>query len=194
MPILAREPDCFPDDLFDGRLDGLPAAGSDRPEAGRRWWLAYARSRREKDLARRLASLGVPVYCPTVGKRTRSPAGRVREAFLPLFPGYVFLFGSPDERQAALKTNCVSSISTVEDQTRLTRELGAIRRLLASDRPVLPEERIEPGAPVRVTSGPLRGQEGTLVERLGKRRLLIVVELLRRGASVEIDECDIEAI
>lgn len=190
MPILAREPDCFPGDLFDRVL--TPRA--DGWTAGRQWWLVYTRARREKDLVRRLVTLRVPTYCPTLGRRTRASSGRVREAFVPLFPGYVFLFGSAEERHSGLTTNCISTISPVDDQDRLARELDGIRRLIESNRPILPEERIGPGARVRVTSGPLRGQEGILVERRGKRHLLIVVELLRRGASVEIDECDVEAI
>lgn len=191
MPILAREPDCFPHDLFETLT--TDDRGGDSDGAGR-WWIARTQSRREKDLMRRLSAWGVSFYCPIVGRRTRAPSGRIRESFVPLFSGYVFLHGSEDDRLAALTTNCTASLLVVDDQPRLTRELSQIRHLLASNLPIAPEEKLQAGRPVRVVTGPLRGQEGVVIERLGKRRLLVTVELLQRGASVDLDECDVEPI
>ncbi|MGC1272872.1 MAG: transcription termination/antitermination NusG family protein [Planctomycetaceae bacterium] len=191
MPILAREPDCFPPDLFDS-LAADDLGGEARCDG--RWWVARTQSRREKDLMRRLGASGVSFYCPVIGRRTRAPSGRIRESFVPLFSGYVFLHGSEEARLAALTTNCTASILAVDDQDRLIRELSQIRQLLASNLPIAPEEKLEAGRPVRVVTGPLRGQEGVVIERLGKRRLLVTVELLQRGASVDLDECDVEPI
>lgn len=190
MPILAREVDCYPSNLFEGDWEAglLPA--------GRNWWLTYSRSRREKDLSRRLAAAGVSFYCPTISRRTRSASGRVRESWVPLFPGYLFLYGTPDDRVAALSTNCVSATVAVADagEERLVGELRAIRRLIESQVPITPEERLESGQPVRVVSGPLRGQEGIVIERRGRRRLLVALQLLQRGASADLDECDVERV
>ena len=186
MPILAREPDCHPADLLE--IADRPRPGDDQ------WWLVYTQSRREKDFMRRLMANDVSFYCPVVSRRTRAASGRVRESFVPLFPGYVFLYGTTDDRVTALTTNCVSSISGVDDQDGLVRELAGLRRLLASNLPIMPEERLERGMQVRVVTGPLRGQEGVVIERLGKRRLLVGVELLQRGASVDLDECDVQPI
>lgn len=113
---------------------------------------------------------------------------------MPLFPGYVFLFGSGDERQAALRTNCVSAVIPVTDELRLVADLHRIRRLISAGVPITPEERLEAGSLVRVVSGPLRGQEGVVIERRGRRRLLVSVQMLQRGASADLDECDVEPI
>jgi len=79
MPILAREPDLHPDDLFD------------RPEVGhegsRHWWAAYCLARREKQLMRRLRALDVAFYSPIIARRSCSPSGRVRTSYVPLFSG-----------------------------------------------------------------------------------------------------------
>lgn len=187
MPILAREPDCFPADLFDS-LDER------RRTLEAQWWISYTRSRREKDFMRRLVATQTAFYCPVIGKRSRSPSGRVRESFVLLFPGYVFLFGNEEDRQTALATDCVTWINPVGDQERLTRELAQIQNLIASNVPITPEEKIETGNPVRVLSGPLRGQSGIVIERRGKRRLLVSVDLLQQGASVDLDECDVQAL
>lgn len=187
MPILAREPACFPEDLFD-------SLWHDRGDSDSCWWLLYTRSRREKDLMRRLVAQNVPFFCPLIGRRTRSPSGRIQESHVPLFPGYVFLHGGEDERRVSLATNCVSRTMPILDQDRLTAELSRIRQLIDSDVAIMPEDRLGPGVEVRVTSGPLRGQEGIVIERRGRRRLLVAVDLLQRGASVDLDECDVERI
>ncbi len=68
----------------------------------------YTLVRREKDLMRRLRALEIPFYSPLVHKRTRSPGGRVRESYVPLFASYVFLHGNQQQRHQALSTNCIS--------------------------------------------------------------------------------------
>lgn len=187
MPILAAEPDHFPPELFasESSIDDLTLGN---------WWLVYTRSRKEKEMMRRLHAAQVAFYGPMIHRRSRSPSGRVRESHVPLFPGYVFLFGDEDARRTALQTNCVSTISAVQDGVQLVSELASLVHLLASDRVVLPEQRLEPGVKVRVTSGPLRGQEGTVIERRGKRRLMVAINLLQQGASVELDECDVQPL
>ncbi|MBA3311887.1 MAG: antitermination protein NusG [Planctomycetota bacterium] len=185
MPLLAREIDCFPPDLFE-------SPDLNRRTEGTGWWVAYTRSRREKDLMRRLVATNTSFYCPIISKRTRAPSGRIRESFVPLFPGYVFLYGNEDDRLTALTTNCVSWINPVADPIQLTRELAQVRRLIASNLPITPEERVETGIAVRVLTGPLRGHEGVVIERRGKRRLLVSVDLLQQGASVDLDECDVQ--
>lgn len=187
MPLLAREIDCHPSDL----LEQVAA----RQHGGDvRWWVVYTRSRREKDLMRRLVASRQSFYCPIISRRSRASSGRIRTSFVPLFPGYVFLFGDEEDRLAALTTNCVSWADPVADGERLTREIGRIRSLIAANVPITPEERLETGIPVRVTTGPLRGQEGVVIERRGKRRLLVSVDLLQQGASVDLDECDVQPL
>lgn len=184
MPILAPEIDRYPSDLF----DNVRQSGDESD----RWWLIYTRSRRDKDLMRRLHAEQVTYYGPLISRRRRSPAGRVRESTMPLFPGYVFLRGTDDQRRLALKTNCISTIIPIDDEERLVRELGGIARLIDSRVAITPEQKLQTGQPVRVASGPLKGQEGVVIERRGKRRLLVAIDLLQQGASVDLDECDLQ--
>ena len=84
MPILEQEPDVFPDDLF----DGARCSGESEP-----WWALYTRPRCEKELLRRLRAWEIPSYCPLIPRSFRSPAGRRRTSYMPLFRGYVFFRG-----------------------------------------------------------------------------------------------------
>ena len=186
MPILPSEPDIYPADLLEQPLD---SAGSD---AG--WWALYTLARREKELMRRLRGMGISFYAPVVSKRTRSPGGRIRESFVPLFTSYVFVRGTNEERQQALTTNCISRCLEIADPSRLVHDLQQIHRLIALDAPLTIEARIEPGRRVRVRSGPMTGLEGLVVQRRGKDWLVVAVEFLGQGASVLLEDFQIEPL
>jgi len=186
MPILPAEPDIFPENLLE----------QDQPEADSeiRWWALYTLPRREKELMRRLRGVSIPHYCPLVKKRTKSPAGRVRTSYVPLFSAYVFFLGDEEHRYQALQTNCISRCMVVVDADRLVADLKNIKRLIDADAPLTPESRIEPGVRVRIRSGALAGLEGTVVKRRGVERLLVAVEFLQQGASVQLEDFQVEPI
>lgn len=186
MPILAPEPDLYPADLLE-----RPDWTSD---TGQCWWALYTRSRCEKELMRRLRALDIPHYGPIIEKRHRSPKGRITTSFVPLFSNYVFLYGDAAQRYQALTTNCVSRDLPVVDAAELAADLRQLRRLIETGAPITPEARLEPGARVRVRSGPLEGQEGIVVQRRGETRLLVAVRFLQQGATVQIDDCQVERI
>jgi transcriptional antiterminator RfaH len=174
----------WPSDLLDG--------GADRLGGERNWWLVYTRSRQEKAVAERILPQGVPFYLPLI-QRSSLTRGRKRVAQVPLFVGYLFLFGTPQEREQTLKTNRVSTIHVVKDADGLQRDLARIADLISRNAPLTPEARLEPGEYVRVKGGPLVGLEGTIIRRKGKSRLLVAVNYLKQGASVEIDDFLVES-
>jgi transcriptional antiterminator RfaH len=184
MPILAREPDCFPDNLFES-AENLPP--------GQSWWVFYTIARREKELVRRLRAERITCYCPQLAQRQRSPAGRIRTSYVPMFGGYVFASGTDDDRQAALASNCVSRCLPVADGAELFRDLSQIWRLTESGAPLTPEDRLEPGQRVTVRRGPLAGFHGTVVQRRSGHRLIVAVNFLQRGVSALLDDTDVAA-
>jgi transcriptional antiterminator RfaH len=186
MPILSAEPDLYPDDLLE--REHWPA------NADQCWWALYTRSRCEKELMRRLRALNIPYYGPTIEKRGRTPKGRINTSYVPLFANYVFLYGDATQRYAALTTNCVSRDLAVVEGEQLAHDLRQLRRLIQSGLPITPEAKLEPGARVRMRSGPLVGQEGIVIRRHGETRLLVAVKFLQQGATVQIDECDLEKL
>jgi transcriptional antiterminator RfaH len=191
MPILPREPDIFPENLLEiaGPDLSLPEATGDR-----QWWLMYTLVRQEKSLMRRLTVLQTPFYCPLIKRRTVAANRRVRESFVPLFAGYVFVYGTDAERHQALTTNCISRCLAITDSESLVRDLRQIQRLVSSDAPLSAEARLEAGRRVRVRSGPMAGVEGTVVRRRGKECLLVAIEFLQCGASVLLEDFQVEAV
>ena len=186
MPILGKEPEIHPEDLFSRPETGI--------EEGRQWWALYTLSRREKELMRRLRTLKVSFYCPIMAHRQRSPAGRIRTSYLPMFTNYVFLYGSADDRYQAFTTNCVSRDIPVAEGALLTRDLKQIHSLIEAGVPLRPESRLEAGESVCVRSGTFRGYEGFIVRREGETRLLVAVNFLQQGASLLLDDCEVEPV
>ncbi len=172
----------------EGLLEGLAAQPPDR-----RWWALYTRVHQEKAIARHLRGLGVPYYLPLVEK-ANVWRGRRFVSRVPVFAGYVFLFGNQEERVASLTTNRVSRVLAVDDLGQLTEDLRQLERLIASGAPLTIERRLSPGDRVRVRSGLLAGLEGTVLKRHGWTRLLVAVNLLQQGASVDIDDCLLEPV
>ncbi len=186
MPILDRETDVWPaellDELTDDRLGESP------------WWAIYTLPRREKELMRRLRVMEIPFYAPVIESRKRSPQGRIRKSFIPLFASYVFVQGDGEARRQALTSNCISRTIEVHETQRLVADLRQIRRLIQAAVPLLAESRIQAGTPVRVRSGPLMGVEGVVVRRQNKERLLVAVKFLQQGASLLLEDFQVEPI
>lgn len=192
MPILEREADIYPPTL----LDDLSAeSNSESPQGDddrSRWWALYTLSRREKQLMRQLRELEIPFYSPLIPKRYRSPNGRVRESYIPLFSNYVFLYGNNVQRYEAVSTGTVSRYLEVLNDRQFTEEMNQVKQLIMLGRPLTPEAKLEEGDPIRVKSGVFRGFEGYVIRRQHKTRLLIWVHLLNQGVSAEMDEAVLE--
>ena len=192
MPILPRQRDVFPAGLLDGGQSdpfGKAAAAEDA-----RWIAFYTLARREKDLMRKLEAAHVPFYAPLIPRRLHTAGGRVRHSYVPLFPGYVFAPVDDEQRRDALATNTVARWLPIPDEELLVSDLRAIKRLIDSEHPLTPEARIDPGQFVRVKSGPLRGVEGIVLKRRGEQRLMVAVRFLNQGASIELEDIDLERI
>ena len=179
MPVLSREPDLFPEELFDG-LD--PAESAERL-----WWVMHTRPRQEKSLARELWRGRIPFYLPQIPRRRRL-ADRTCTSYVPLFAGYLFLFGHREERIAALVTQRVVRTLEVPDQEGLWRDLRQTEQLIASGAPLTPEDRLAPGKVVEIRSGPLIGLRGTIVRGASGRRFVVHVDFVQRGASVLVED------
>jgi transcription antitermination factor NusG len=184
MPILDAEISLHPANLL------TELANCDEV---RRWWAIYTKARQEKAFARQLVGFEIPFYLPLVPKDNLIRGRRVR-SLIPLFGGYVFVFGSEEERVRSLTTNRISTILPVNDQVRLTADLSNVARLIEANAPLTVEKRLTKGDLVRIKNGPMAGMEGTVITRRGKMRLLVAVTMLQQGVSVEIDDYLLERV
>jgi transcription antitermination factor NusG len=198
MPILTAETQCFPADLLDALLEvpvESPIAADSAADApgrftlgqDRNWWVMHTKPRQEKSLARDLLAREIPFYLPQV-RKTSVVRGRKQTSHIPLFNSYVFVFADDVERHTSMTTNRIAHLIRVANPQELTRQLFDISRLVSAGAPLTMESRLKEGDPVRVKGGALAGVEGVVVARRRKCRLIVAVNLIQQGVSIEIDD------
>ena len=184
MPILAKEPDMFPESLLDD-----PAAGIDES-----WFAMYTLARHEKEFMRKLRPLEIAHYGPMVQQRKRSPQGRIRTSYMPLFTGYVFIRGDEVARHNAVSTGCISRCLPVTETELLLDDLKRIRLVLEKGNDVQPEPKPLIGRAAVVKTGAMTGLRGTITKVHAQHRLTVMVNFMQQGASILVDEADVELL
>jgi transcription antitermination factor NusG len=72
-------------------------------------------------------------------------------------------------------------------------EIDGIKRLIESDLQYDPCPLIDEGMMVEVTHGALKGVVGRLIRKGAHARLILAVDLIGQGVSVEVDAADVKA-
>ncbi len=157
------------------------------------WYAIWTRSRHEQVVRQQLDQKGIDVFLPTVLKWSRWK-DRKKQVSWPLFPGYCFAKFDPEQRVSVLKcTGAVSIVSFNGAPAAIPEEeLRGIRQLVESDLQFDPCPLIHEGDKVEVTHGPLKGVVGRLVRKGAHARLILAVDLIGQGVSVEVDAADVK--
>ena len=151
------------------------------------WWIAHTKARFEKVFAWDMLSRGIGYFLPMWEKVIFS-GGRKRRVMMPLFTSYVFFCGTDEDRYRAMATNRLCQAIEVFDQDRLVQELTRIEKALVSKAIIDHYPHLPVGSRCRITSGPMMGTEGVVIERNNtKARMVLEVTILGRGALIEID-------
>jgi len=148
------------------------------------WWVAHTKARFEKAFAWDLIAQKTPYLLPMIPKVTIWKGHR-RKSMVPLFSSYVFFCGGPEERHRALATNRICQVIPVRDRKQFVRELAAIEKALDNGAAIEFYPFAAVGKRCRVARGPLEGLEGTVVQAMGKTRLVLHVSILGQCASLE---------
>ncbi|MEY3458388.1 MAG: hypothetical protein RL215_1545 [Planctomycetota bacterium] len=185
MPILAREPDLYPANLF----TDLIVTPQDES-----WFAMYTMARREKELMRQLREQKIAHYGPLVANRSRSPAGRIRTSWIPLFSGYVFVRGDEVQRHDAVSTGCISRCLRVSEPELLVTDLQRVRVLIEQGQDIRPEPRPVVGRTAVIRRGAMKGLRGVVTKVNNSHRLTVMVNFMQQGASMVIDEADVDLV
>jgi transcriptional antiterminator RfaH len=188
MPILATETSIFPVNLLD--QSQFECTFEVDVQA---WWVFYTRARQEKSLARDLLQREIAFYLPLVPRRLLI-RGRPIFSQVPVFAGYLFVHGTEEDRVRALKTNRVAQVLPVSDTIQLLADLRNLQQLIDIGTPLTVESRLLPQQRVRIRSGALAGMEGTVTKRRNETRLVVWVNMLQQGVSLEIDDFLLEPV
>ena len=161
------------------------------------WYALYTRSRFEKKLLVELASRQIEVFLP-MREVLRQWKDRRKKIWIPLFPGYIFVnyVDTSENRYRVLNIpGAVRFVGICGRPDPVPEEqITAIRRFLETSLSIDPYPYIRIGTQVEVTAGPLAGVRGMLIEKRGKFRFVVQVDLIRQAVSVEIDASDVRLL
>lgn len=169
-----------------------PLVGFPDPSKGI-WHVLHTKSRQEKAVADDLAAMGIGHFLPLV-RQKKYHGNRKVTVDAPLFPGYVFLRGELDDAYRADRTKRIASIIKVIDQQKLDWELSNLHIALIKQAPLVAFPHLKQGVRVEVRSGPFRGLQGIIEDRLANARIILQVDLLGRAVSMEIEGAVLEVI
>jgi transcriptional antiterminator NusG len=163
-------------------------AVQDAPErlAGEKWHVLYVKSRQEKALSDELSAMRIRHYLPLL-RKPRFYRRRKRHVELPLFPGYMFLFGVLDDVYSADRTKRVARVIRVADQQQMELDLKNLRLAESNGAVLRSHTYLRRGTKVEVQEGPLRGLQGIVENATRPSKLVLQVQMLARAASLEID-------
>jgi transcription antitermination factor NusG len=108
----------------------------------------------------------------------------------PLIRSYIFLYLKDDrEYLKVLETDHVVRFITFAGKAAVIpgKQIEDIKLLLASEQELeVTHEDFEPGESIKVIAGQLRGLEGSLVEKRGRKRVQVKLEAIGQSILVEI--------
>ena len=162
------------------------------------WYVVHVRSRHEFSVTERLIKSGLDAFLPVV-ERLRQWKDRKRLVSFPLFPGYLFVHIRKNNivKLAVLKTpGDVGFIGQThgEPEPVPVEQIISLKKLVESKESLDPYPYLKEGNRVRIRSGALTGVEGMLVERKGMHHLVLSVDILRQGVSIQIEASSVEAL
>jgi len=168
-----------------------------RQELGWGVWAAASTHPHKERLAQaNLEAQGFQTYCPMIRKQVRH-ARRLDEVLRPLFPGYVFIRFDPRMTQ----WRPILSTIGVRTLIRFGDTIGVLPRNFVEDLRIREEKGAIPpprardhyaaGERVRMREGPFDGVIATVLASDDKDRLLVLMELLRRGVRVKVSIEDV---
>jgi transcription termination/antitermination protein NusG len=161
------------------------------------WYALYTRSRFEKKMLSELTDRNIEVFLPMREVLSRWK-DRKKRIWLPLFPGYIFVnhLDTPENRFRILNLPGAVRFVGLEGHADPIPEaqIDHIRRFLESSIAIDPYPYMQVGTRVEVTTGPLKGIHGMLIEKRGRFRFVLQVDLIRQAVSVEIDASDVRPI
>jgi transcription antitermination factor NusG len=158
------------------------------------WRVVRVASNQEKKVARSLAARSIEHYLPLYKER-RQWADRTMVGSYPLFPGYLFLRFSPQERVDVLSTPGVVRMLGEERRDMVpASDVERIRIGLADGLSLRPHPWIVVGERVRIRRGTFASVEGVVRELRHQSSVVLSLGSMNHCFSLEIEACDLEVL
>lgn len=158
------------------------------------WHAVYVLARHEKRIGKYLAQKGIEHFVPVYrSQRTWANGTRPIVAF-PLFPGYVFVRVSRDQRLVVLQTPGVLGFAGSSLSNPAVLHAGEIDKLRTGLQycSVEPHPPVTEGQKVRIRTGSLAGMDGVLVSEGSVVGVVITFAAIALGFYVTMNREAVE--
>jgi transcriptional antiterminator RfaH len=157
------------------------------------WFAVFCKPRQERRACEHLGNQGFHCYLPLAHNPFQRKRGHRAAAAEPLFPRYLFLRAVPGRHNLAAVRSTRGALDLVRTGPAPVIVPDAIveglrrREDPQSGLIALQPDTLVKGDRVRVFDGPFAGAEGVLQERSGEARSLVLLEVLGRQTTLEVD-------
>ena len=153
------------------------------------WYILIVKSRNEIKVAKHLAELNIPVFCP-VFKEVRLWSDRKKTVEAPLFKSYVFVQLSEKERSSVFAVPGVTRYLFWLGQPAIVRdeEMDALQTWLSNENvEEVSISKLVPGEQLTIKHGLLKNKNAT-VQEVGKKRVKLIIQGLEMVISLQLKE------
>ncbi len=163
----------------------------------KKWFVFYTKSRWEKKVEGYLSEFGFEPYLP-LQKVLRQWSDRKKKVEVPLFNSYIFVHEYEHRIPDVLKVPGISWNIRHNGRPAWLRdsEMKTIKRFIESG--LLLETSsvadLEPGDPVKVIDGPLRGATGYYTRPYSEEKFYVILETIDQVLRVSIDKKLLEKV
>lgn len=151
-------------------------------------YVIYTRPHHEKEVCRKLQEEKLTVYLPRQ-TTLRQWSDRKKKVSMPLFNSYLFVNITIREYYKVLNIPVVIRYIAFEGQAVAIpeRQIQMIRNILEQDLELeeVPEKLYE-GAKIKITTGPLTGISGELVDFSGKKSVINRIEVINKSLLISV--------
>jgi Transcription antiterminator len=162
---------------------------------GSKWFAVYTTTHHEKHVHTQLAERNVESFLPLYKTRREWKKRAVVTVELPLFPNYVFVQITRNQRASVLGTPGVISIvgSGATSWELPAGEIEALKNGVVH-RKVEPHEYLVVGERARVKFGILAGLEGIIVRKKDNLQIVLTLDQIMRSVAIEVSADELEPI
>jgi transcriptional antiterminator NusG len=165
------------------------------------WYAVHTRSRHEDRAYAGLIVKDFSVFLPKIEVWSKRK-DRKKKILLPMFAGYLFIELAdlnPETRMEVLKTFGVVKIlgnpSGSEPVPVPDDKIVAIQKIINSSVEIQHFQYPDVGGRARITDGPFKGVEGTVVTTDFKKELFVItIDLLHRSIAIKLEGFQIEKV
>lgn len=160
------------------------------------WYALYTRSRAEKKAFEQLKSVGIESYLPLT-KVLRQWSDRKKWVEVPMINSYIFVHLHPDRMRDVYQF--LSIVAFVHDHGKPaiipSNQIDAMRRTIDSKLSFSVEQNtLQKGKLIKITSGPLTGVEGEVIEAKGMKKLILQISHIGFTLNINIENASFEIL